>query len=170
MVETLTKEYLSKLYYKQNKSYRDLAKITGLSTTTIRKRFKDWGFKSRSLKESCKLRCELKPQTNPGRKNMPKNPNYGKANHAYKKGYWINVHGYKKISVDGEERIEHRYIWEQFHQKPIPPRHQIHHINGDKLDNRIENLQCMTNSEHQKLHNQPREETTGRFINKEDEE
>lgn len=29
---------------------------------------------------------------------------------------------------------------------------QVHHINGDKLDNRPENLQCVSNPEHRRLH------------------
>jgi hypothetical protein len=35
----------------------------------------------------------------------------------------------------------------------------VHHRNGDKLDNRIENLQAMLNSEHVRLH-----KSTGRTI------
>lgn len=44
----------------------------------------------------------------------------------------------------------------------------VHHINGDKLDNRIENLQIMSVSEHNQLHNKGkiRDVITGRFISK----
>ena len=43
-------------------------------------------------------------------------------------------------------------VMEQFLGRPLLREEHIHHKNGNKLDNRIENLQIMSNSEHLKLH------------------
>lgn len=58
---------------------------------------------------------------------------------------------YKVIRVDGKQVREHRYLMEQHLGRKLDRNEQVHHINGDCLDNRIENLQVLTNSEHQKL-------------------
>ena len=50
---------------------------------------------------------------------------------------------YKTITINGKRMLEHRYIWEQAHGK-IPENLQIDHINGNKRDNRLENLQLVT--------------------------
>ena len=34
----------------------------------------------------------------------------------------------------------------------IPEGHHVHHINGDKLDNRLENLEVVDASEHHRRH------------------
>jgi hypothetical protein len=47
--------------------------------------------------------------------------------------------------------FEHRMVWEAAHG-PIPQGHHIHHINGDKLDNRLCNLECLTPAEHNRRH------------------
>jgi hypothetical protein len=63
--------------------------------------------------------------------------------------YWINPSGYKyfKMYLEGGEKKAislHRFTWEYFNGE-IPTHLQIDHINEDKLDNRLENLQLSTN-------------------------
>ena len=43
--------------------------------------------------------------------------------------------------------FEHLVVWEK-HHNPLPDGWHIHHINGIKNDNRIENLQAMPGREH----------------------
>lgn len=45
----------------------------------------------------------------------------------------------------------HRGCWEA-HHGAIPHGYHIHHVNGDPLDNNIENLACMSPSGHSRLH------------------
>jgi len=45
-------------------------------------------------------------------------------------------------------KFTHHYIWEQFHKRKVPEGHVIHHKDGDKYNNNIENLQLMTDTDH----------------------
>lgn len=56
----------------------------------------------------------------------------------------------------GAYEREHRVVWEQ-HHGPLPKGHIIHHLNGIKHDNRIENLAAMSRSEHHVRHAEPYE-------------
>jgi len=47
--------------------------------------------------------------------------------------------------------LEHRLVWEAANG-PIPRGQVIHHLNGLKTDNRLENLAILSNSAHRKLH------------------
>lgn len=47
----------------------------------------------------------------------------------------------------------HRLIWEKHYDKPVPEGYVIHHIDGNKLNNTINNLQCVKECLHNKFHN-----------------
>jgi len=48
--------------------------------------------------------------------------------------------------------FEHRLIMAQHIGRPLSKEEHIHHINGNRQDNRIENLQIVSISEHIRLH------------------
>ena len=64
----------------------------------------------------------------------------------------VTAYGYRRITCkDRKQRFEHVMVWES-HFGPVPKGMEIHHVNGDKLDNRIENLKALTRLQHKRLH------------------
>ena len=57
---------------------------------------------------------------------------------------------YQKARPGGVDYL-HRVVWQEAHGD-IPDGYHIHHINGDCGDNRLENLECLSPSEHAKRH------------------
>ena len=60
-------------------------------------------------------------------------------------GYIVRTGG-KKI------QLEHRMLVEQFLGRSLTRHEIVHHVNGDKEDNRLENLRIMSQREHVMLH------------------
>jgi hypothetical protein len=47
--------------------------------------------------------------------------------------------------------MEHVLVWE-WHNGPVPPGYEVHHLNEDKLDNRIDNLELVDDITHKRIH------------------
>lgn len=79
-----------------------------------------------------------------------KNPNW-KGGRTFRNGYAlvrIPSHPYAQNGYV----LEHRHIMEQEVGRILERSEVVHHINGNKLDNRIENLIILTSSAHTKEH------------------
>jgi hypothetical protein len=79
----------------------------------------------------------------------------GENNPLWKGGRFINQRGYwviqDKDNPDADEKgyvLEHREIMRKHLGRRLKKTEHVHHINEDRLDNRIENLQLMMNGEH----------------------
>lgn len=67
----------------------------------------------------------------------------------------ISDWGYYRITSTKEgnwRKYLHRLIFEDFHGIKIPDGYVIHHKNGNKLDNSIENLEMMESRKHNSMH------------------
>lgn len=62
------------------------------------------------------------------------------------KKFTLRDNGYYALTTD-DRCLMHRYVWQKERGK-IPENWDIHHINGQKSDNRIENLECLPKEEH----------------------
>lgn len=61
-------------------------------------------------------------------------------------GYYLST-----ALINGKRKRLHRYIWE-IHNGTIPKGYSIHHIDEDKINNDISNLELMKSGRHSRLH------------------
>lgn len=97
----------------------------------------------------CSHECNGKHQSNIGNKppltSGENHPSWRGGRHIFLSSKRVP---YWRITVDGKRVYEHRYLMEQKLGRKLSSTEVVHHINHDSLDNRLDNLQLMTWSEH----------------------
>jgi len=160
MKEKLTKSTLKTKYVQTNKSVLQVAKELGVNHKTVRLYLKRYGF-------------EIKPlsQVMTGRKLSPAHRDKvvktlssygdqtGSKNPAWKGGRTIATGGYvwvRKLNHPYKNKQgyvpEHRLVMEEEIGRYLNPNEQVHHLNENKTDNRIENLRIVSPQEHAEIH------------------
>ena len=96
----------------------------------------------------------------------------GSSNPRWNNGIYIERGGYicirKPTHPHATKRgyvLQHRLVYEEFYKCCVLPWIHVHHINENKIDNRIENLILMSESDHHTHHTKNiKRNSLGRFV------
>lgn len=129
-------EWLRRKYWVEKMTVREMALASGCNEHTIYRHMKHYGVPL----------------------GVPPQHMRGELSHNWKGGRKISYHGYVEIYTPDHPSShmrymkEHRLVMEEHLGRILEPNEIVHHVNGIKTDNRIENLRLSTFREHSKKH------------------
>lgn len=125
--EWMTKDLLNKMYTTQKMSHYEIGKQLGFKPSFIFQMCRKYGIQSRAHKDAAKR---------------------GSESSQWKGGLYTSKGGYIVIQSKEGRVYQHRYIMEQHLGRKLKTDEHVHHINGNKSDNRIENLKVLSADDH----------------------
>ncbi len=162
---------LRKLYLDERMTMKEIGEVLGVGAVAIYYRLKKFGIPTRDRhdhptsdkvrenarrvgrgRKGTKQTAEAKRKMSDAKKGRMLNPSeYG--GHTKNRSGYVYVYNptHPHCSSDGYV-MEHRLVIEQYIGRHLKKDESVHHINRNRKDNRLENLQLMTRSEHAKLH------------------
>ena len=159
----LDKDILYQLYVVEQKGTREIGKILGVSKYSVSKNLKLNNIEVRpsGYQTGHSVSQEVRDKISKGNKGKlkPRPKMQGMGSRFVDNNGYIRVYYPTHPHCDNGGNVrEHVMLMEKKIGRLLEKDEVVHHINGNKQDNRIENLQLMTRSEHMKLHNKLRRE------------
>lgn len=159
---THSKDELYKMYVDERMSIPMISSAIGVPKSTVRNWLVRFEIPLRSSKEAIcdyyglgrnKCKKKKKRQFSEAEKRRIVD-SYKRWADEHAKGLSLKPNGYLEVTRgENKGRGEHVVIMEAHIGRRIKKGEIVHHINGNRSDNRIENLRLMTRSEHSRLHN-----------------
>lgn len=141
----LTPETLRLLYETCMLSSYEIAHVFGVSHYCILDRMTRYGIPKRSREDAKRLAIAKAVQDKRRRW-------YPGTRYISKDGYVVLCRQDHPNARKNGQVYEHVLVMAEHLGRPLRDDEDVHHINGIKSDNRLENLQLMTHSEHAALH------------------
>ena len=158
----IERDDLEEMYSVQGMSMKEIAKKTGFSRSVVFRLIKKYNIPTRSFQDGFDLyyqknpnaRSQIKHHLSPEQKAKLLEGARRYKETRPKKRVRINEKGYLVYTCGSKKgRPVHRVIMEEHLGRKLSKEECVHHINEDKLDNRIENLQVLSRGEHTTIHN-----------------
>lgn len=159
--QAFTEDELRELYVNQKLCMREIAELRGVSAGCVSHLMRKYGIPRRGGKDAVKLwmcKSDLAWMHKPHPKEITEKITKTRMENDKKlgrvKGFSRLQKGYLCYTTGKHKgRRIHVVIMEEYIGRKLMPDECVHHINGDKTDNRIENLVLMKIGEHSALHN-----------------